>query len=457
MQPEVHPLLAISLLFLLPFSAPDLASDRAALLALRAAVGGRTLLWNVNQQSPCSWAGVDCESNRVTALHLPGVGLTGDLPNGIFGNLTQLRTISLRFNVLTGQLPSDLGLCTNLRNIYLQGNKLSGQIPESLFSLSYLVRLNLASNNFSGEIPPRFNNLTRLRTLYLENNRLTGSIPAELNIPKLEQFNVSNNQLNGSIPDSLRSFTTTSFLGTSLCGKPLQFCSEDIILPPSEPGNGDQSSGNNGTDNERKKKKLSSASVAGIVIGSVIGFLLIVVLLIFLWRITHNKKGSRSVDTFKQPETELQVGKSVAEADNGGYGSGYSVATAAAAAMTGSGKGGGAAEANAKKLVFFGNSSKVFDLEDLLRASAEVLGKGTFGTAYKAVLEMGMAVTVKRLKDVNVSANEFKEKIEAVGAMDHESLVPLRAYYYSNDEKLLIYDYMPMGSLSALLHGQFWL
>jgi hypothetical protein len=38
--------------------------------------------------------------------------------------------------------------------------------------------------------------------------------------------------------------------------------------------------------------------------------------------------------------------------------------------------------------------------------------------------------------------------------MDHENLVPLRAYYYSGDEKLLVYDYMSMGSLSALLHGE---
>ncbi|GJS56583.1 probable inactive receptor kinase RLK902 [Tanacetum coccineum] len=94
-----------------------------------------------------------------------------------------------------------------------------------------------------------------------------------------------------------------------------------------------------------------------------------------------------------------------------------------------------------------------FDLEDLLRASTEVLGKGTFGTTYKAVLEMGFAVAVKRLKDVTMGDKEFKEKIEDVGAMDNENLVPLRAYYCNGEEKLLVYDYMPMGSLSALLHG----
>ncbi|KAF9588956.1 hypothetical protein IFM89_017635 [Coptis chinensis] len=82
-----------------------------------------------------------------------------------------------------------------------------------------------------------------------------------------------------------------------------------------------------------------------------------------------------------------------------------------------------------KKLVFFRNATKYFDLEDLLRASTEVLGNGTFGTAYKAVLEIGNIVCVKRLKDVRIPEQEFREKIEVVGSMDHTNLVPLRASY----------------------------
>ncbi|KAK4750988.1 hypothetical protein SAY87_004470 [Trapa incisa] len=446
-------LLAISMLFFLPFCYNDLGSDRAALVALRAAVGGRTLLWDINQQSPCFWRGVQCESNRVTALRLPGFTLSGELPSGILGNLTELRTLSLRFNMLTGQVPSDLALCTNLRNLYLQENKFSGQIPEPLFSLGDLVRLNLASNGFTGGIPLSFNNLARLRTVFLENNQLTGSIPSYLNLPKLEQFNVSNNQLNGSIPDSLKTFATSSFLGTSLCGKPLQACSEAITLPPTTPTSGSQ-----GNDNEAKKKgkKLSGAAVAGIAIGSVFAFLLIVVLLICLCRKRNRTSRSLDIPAAKPPVTDLRAEKSSASEDENGGSNGHSAAAAVVAAATvagGKGGGEGATEPNSKKLVFFGNSARAFDLEDLLRASAEVLGKGTFGTTYKAVLEFGTVMTVKRLKDVNVSAKEFKEKIEAVGAMDHESLAPLRAYYYNNDEKLLVHDYMPMGSLSALLHG----
>ncbi|CAH9143978.1 unnamed protein product [Cuscuta epithymum] len=67
---------------------------------------------------------------------------------------------------------------------------------------------------------------------------------------------------------------------------------------------------------------------------------------------------------------------------------------------------------------------------------------------------MGTIVAVKRLKDVMIPEAEFREKIRVVGDMNHQHLVPLKAYYYSREEKLLVYDYMPMGSLSALLHGK---
>ena len=65
-----------------------------------------------------------------------------------------------------------------------------------------------------------------------------------------------------------------------------------------------------------------------------------------------------------------------------------------------------------------------------------MLGKGAFGTAYKAVMESGAAVAVKRLKDVDLPEPEFRERIAAIGAVQHELVVPLRAYYFSKDEKL---------------------
>ncbi|CDO98323.1 unnamed protein product [Coffea canephora] len=397
----------------------DLASDRAALLSLRSAAGGRTLFWNASNPTPCNWAGVQCENNHVIALRLPGSSLSGPIPENTLSNLTQLRTLSLRLNHLSGPLPTDLSQLTQLRNLYLQGNQFSGPIPSQLLSIHSLVRLNLGENGFSGEIPAGFNNLTRLRTLYLQSNNLSGSIP-ELALPNLVQFNVSYNSLNGSVPKSLEGKPVSAFSGnTLLCGKPLANCPKNETPPAFA-------------------HKLSGGAIAGIVIGSVLGFLLLLLVIFVLCRKRSGQK-ARSVDlaTIKQAkDTDVSGEKPIVEGGERENGNGGSVG--------GNGS---------KKLVFFGNSSRVFDLEDLLRASAEVLGKGTFGTAYKAVLEFGTVVAVKRLRDVTISENEFREKIEAVGAMEQENLVPLRAYYYSREEKLLVYDYMPTGSLSALLHG----
>ncbi|KAJ0978421.1 hypothetical protein J5N97_013895 [Dioscorea zingiberensis] len=115
----------------------------------------------------------------------------------------------------------------------------------------------------------------------------------------------------------------------------------------------------------------------------------------------------------------------------------------------------GVQEAEKNKLVFFEGCSYNFDLEDLLRASAEVLGKGSYGTAYKAVLEDGTTVVVKRLKEVMVGKREFEQQMEIIGRLgQHPNVVPLRAYYYSKDEKLLVYDYIPAGNFSTLLHVQ---
>ena len=421
---------------MLPAGKSDLGSDRAALLELRKEVSGRTLLWNVSQQSPCGWAGVLCEKNRVVGLRLPGCSLTGEIPAGIIGNLTELRVLSLRMNALQGPLPPDLGSCADLRNLYLYGNAFSGEIPASLFSLTNLVRLNLAANNLSGEISTSFNKLDRLKTLYLQENSLSGAIPDLTQT--FDQFNVSFNQLKGEVPEALRSMPASAFSGNTLCGSPLKSCSgsNDTIVHKND-----------------KKHKLSGGAIAGIVIGSVVGFVLILIVFFLLCGKKRGKKTS-AVDAaaVKHSEVEIPGEKPMGELENG---HGYSVAAAAAAAMARNGSAkGDTANGGAKKLVFFGNASRVFDLEDLLRASAEVLGKGTFGTAYKAILEMGTTVAVKRLKDVTITETEFREKIEGVGAMDHEHLVPLRAYYYSRDEKLLVYDYMPMGSLSALLHGE---
>ena len=63
-------------------------------------------------------------------------------------------------------------------------------------------------------------------------------------------------------------------------------------------------------------------------------------------------------------------------------------------------------------------------------------------------------VHLKRLKEVVVGKKEFEQQMEFLGRVgQHPNVVPLRAYYFSKDEKLLVYNYMPAGSLFMLLHG----
>ncbi|KAG0460995.1 hypothetical protein HPP92_021292 [Vanilla planifolia] len=407
----------------------DLSAEGSALMAFRSAVGRFVLSWN-NSVSPCQWLGVTCSGDHVTAVHLPGCGLIGRIPAGILGNLSNLHTLSLRFNALSGPLPNDLFRCFQLRNLYLQGNRFSGVIPASVSSLTNLVRLNLADNNFSGAIPPALNNLTRLGTLYLEGNHLSGEIP-QLDLPNLTQFNISYNLLHGSIPAKLRALPVDAFLGMPLCGAPLGPCPGEFSPSPTPVS-------------ARGGSKLSGGAIAGIAIGAAI---VLLVLLSVMFLLCRRKGNSRAADSANPPELEAALtDKRMTE----GVGANRPPAPTDSANPRSS----AAASGPRKQLVFISQGAKIFDLEELLRASAEVLGKGTFGTTYKAVLEAGAVVAVKRLRDANVTDKEFKEKVEDIGAMNHTNLVPLRAYYHGKDEKLLVYDYIPMGSLSSLLHGK---
>lgn len=335
---------------------------------------------------------------------MPGMGLRGELPSGVVGNLTGLQTLSLRFNSLSGSLPPDLAGLFSLRNLYLQGNKFSGQLPDFLFSMQSLVRLNLAANEFHGVISPRFNNLSGLSALYLEQNNFTGSIP-ELSL-RLDQLNISFNHLSGAIPTTFSGMPESAFEGNSLCGKPLSPCNATAAT---------------------RDHKLSSRAIASIAVASLLILLLVLAIVFLICCMRSAKKkhsNSKNTEAPKQPEIGIRAIRKTR--DPSGFNS----------------------------LVFIRKQQeKMFDLEDLLKASAEVLGRGTFGTSYKASLGTGNAVAVKRLKDVSDSESDFVEKMKEIGSMNHQNLVPLVAYYYSRDEKLLVYEYMPTGSLSALLHG----
>lgn len=107
------------------------------------------------------------------------------------------------------------------------------------------------------------------------------------------------------------------------------------------------------------------------------------------------------------------------------------------------------------ELEIFDKNIPDFDLDDLLRASAEVLGKGKLSTTYKATLESGVVVAVKRVKGLNgLSKKEFIQQMQLLGKLRHENLAQIISFYNSKEEKLIIYEFVTNGNLFELLHGQ---
>lgn len=105
-------------------------------------------------------------------------------------------------------------------------------------------------------------------------------------------------------------------------------------------------------------------------------------------------------------------------------------------------------------LNFVREDTGAFGLQDLLRASAEVLGSGSFGSTYNAMLLNGPTVVVKRFKHMNnVGKEEFFEHMQKLGSLTHPNLLPLVAFYYRKEEKFLVYDFGENGSLASHLHG----
>ncbi|KAK1382296.1 hypothetical protein POM88_020031 [Heracleum sosnowskyi] len=113
---------------------------------------------------------------------------------------------------------------------------------------------------------------------------------------------------------------------------------------------------------------------------------------------------------------------------------------------------------NSMKLTFLRKDRPKFNLSDLLRASTEILGSGMFGSTYKADLGDGSsrggkspysAVVVKRYRKMNnVGREDFQEHTRRLGKFRHPNLLPLVAYYYRKEDKLLVSDYVANGSLA---------
>ncbi|KAK4489899.1 hypothetical protein RD792_000546 [Penstemon davidsonii] len=79
---------------------------------------------------------------------------------------------------------------------------------------------------------------------------------------------------------------------------------------------------------------------------------------------------------------------------------------------------------------------------------ANLIGEGGFGSVYKGRLESGPIVAVKQLNLEGLQGNqEFIVEVLMLSLLHHPNLVNLIGYCADGDQRLLVYEFMPMGSL----------
>lgn len=87
-------------------------------------------------------------------------------------------------------------------------------------------------------------------------------------------------------------------------------------------------------------------------------------------------------------------------------------------------------------------------------SSQNVIGEGGFGCVYKGCLPDGKAVAVKQLKaGSGQGEREFRAEVEIISRVHHRHLVSLVGYCISEQQRVLIYEYVPNGNLHHHLHG----
>lgn len=444
-----RPYLLFSITFIGLSSMTYSMSEYDALLKLKSSLKNTNALdsW-VPGSSPCAgptrWNGVICYDGIVTGLRLEGFGLSGTIDVSALGAIRGIRTISFYNNSFSGPIPdfSNLG---PLRAIYLSSNQFSGAIPSEYFArMESLKKLWLSDNKFTGSLPSSLSNLTKLIELHLENNRFTGTIP-NFEMPSLLELDLSNNEFEGEIPESLSRFEPSSFAeNPDLCGRMLsnKDCSQNKI--------------DLGTvRNEDDYKKIVTTAVT---------FVAVIVSLIVLIIVRSKRQRKEDFDKLGEDSAEhnAPVEVHVTSLNKKEMDSAREMESTSSSNRKGvsgsnhrGGRGGAAAPA-AAEIVMVNEEIGVFGMPDLMKATAEVLGNGGLGSSYKAVMANGIAVVVKRMRDMNVKGkDQFEADMRRLGKLKHWNVLTPLAYHYRKEEKLVVSEYVPHGSLLYLLHGKY--
>ncbi|KAK4763932.1 hypothetical protein SAY87_013370 [Trapa incisa] len=289
----------------------------------------------------------------------------------------------------------------------LPSQGLSGTLSPGIGNLSYLQSVLLQNNDISGSIPASIGRLEKLQTLDLSNNTFSGGIPSSLgDLVNLNYLRLNNNSLTGPCPDSLSNIDglTLVFTGNPLiCGENANTnCTTVLPEPLSFPP--DTLKGEQESETKHHHVAIAFASSFG---GA---FFMVMVVGIFIWwRYRHNQQIFFDVNDHHDPEVCL---------------------------------------GHLRRYTFKELWTATYHF-----SSKNILGRGGFGIVYKGCLNDGTLVAVKRLKDYNAVGGEiqFQTEVEMISLAIHRNLLRLCGFCSTENERLLVYPYMPNGSVASRL------
>ncbi|KAL9815727.1 putative protein kinase RLK-Pelle-LRR-III family [Arabidopsis thaliana] len=495
-------LITVFLFFLCDKTSLALTTDGVLLLSFRYSIVDDPLYvfrsWRFDDETPCSWRGVTCDasSRHVTVLSLPSSNLTGTLPSNL-GSLNSLQRLDLSNNSINGSFPVSLLNATELRFLDLSDNHISGALPASFGALSNLQVLNLSDNSFVGELPNTLGwnrNLTEISlqknylsggipggfksTEYLDlsSNLIKGSLPSHFRGNRLRYFNASYNRISGEIPSGfadeipedatvdlsfnqltgqipgfrvLDNQESNSFSGNpGLCGSdhakhPCRD-GEATSPPPSPTPNSPPAlaaiPNTIGLTNHPISSKTGPKSkwdhkpvlIIGIVVGDLAGLAILGIVFFYIYQSRKTEDRNGYVKMVHVINRFQDIGIRIRRREPGRTKSTVRIR-----------------RSRKKGTLVNLDSEKELEIETLLKASAYILGATGSSIMYKAVLQDGTAVAVRRIAECGLDRfRDFEAQVRAVAKLIHPNLVRIRGFYWGSDEKLVIYDFVPNGSLA---------
>lgn len=418
--------------------------------------------------------------------------ISGGLPE-LVGKLKNLQLLNLSDNALAGNLPRNLSALQNLTAISLKNNYFFGSLPGGFNSVEVL---DLSSNLINGSLPPDFGG-SNLAYLNVSFNRLSGEIPPEFaaKIPTNATIDLSFNNLTGPIPESNLFFNqaTKSYSGNAdLCGKPLKnLCpipSSIATLPnasaPESPpaiaaipktidsnpvtaapdsvaaaGNPPQGKGNG----------LRTGTILGIVIGDIAGIGILVLIFVYVYHLKKRKAIDKAIKKEAESAKDFDWASSASSSEEYNWLRSWtclkkqrhatdeqqestSESTSSESEDTENSHKNHemhATQEQKKGALVTVDGEKELELETLLKASAYILGASGSSIMYKAVLEDGTTLAVRRIGENGVERfRDFQNQVRIIAKLVHPNLVRIRGFYWGTDEKLIIYEFVPNGSLA---------